>query len=258
MVTTDMDNEIIVSTVNETAVSIQEDTLSQAEQEFEEHIVKGTNHIHRAWLTLDAIRKSEVWRDKILSVGGRPDNFDVYLRDLLECLRDKYSNVHSFSQANAWFFLRWIRRAEGIELPVERVLSIPPTALNMLSQMARWDSKTGEIKRVNNRVTNIDALPGQGTPEERFKILLEDVAHSPYPIDDVRSVRMDFSDEFTYRLTTFNDRVTAMRVQWVRTVNEVAQSAKWYDVFVDTLPEEVLADLALRLDAFVKLGEFAE
>ena len=237
--------------MNEPTLTVEGNTLAEAEQEFENHIVSGTKHLHFAWLTLDAIRESGAWRGKVTAEGVKPSKFEEYLNDLLGCLKEKYPHL-AVSRSSAFYNLKWIRRAEALDLPPGAVLAAPQTAMNMLSQMAEWDSKTGKIKKVNEDRTNVDALPGEGTPVERFQTFVGDVIHSPYSINDVSVMRKDYSDEFVYAITTFGDKITAIRVQWTKRVDGEATSAPWYDLFVDTLPMPVMKDVAGRLGTYIK------
>jgi len=229
---------------------VEQFDLEEAERRFEAHIVRGTEEYVKAWLVLEHIRDSEAWRGTLLSDGTVAQSFESYVRDLIARLRERHPSL-PISRSTVFYNLRWLRRANAIGVKPDMILSAPPSVMNRLSQMAEWDHRTGEIVEVHTDIVDVDALPGYGDEKERFAELVRDVIHSE-PKDAhelVRRVQRDYSDEFTYTVTTWRNRITNIRVRFTRYVDGEPVESRWYELLpvCDDVPEEVIRDFAGRL-----------
>lgn len=236
-------------------------TLAELEREFEEFFIRGTESYVRAWLAMDAIRDDELWEGAILSDGGTAQTFESYLKDFIDRLTDRYPHL-PIRRSTAFYNLAWCRRAKALGVPTEQVLQAPVTTMNQLTKLAEWDKKTGRVVKVDDTVVRIDALPGQGSPEERFEELVKDVVYSK-PGDArvlVESVTKSYSDIFTYSVAVWQGRITAVVANHVRYIEGIAQSARYYDLLhaTEDVPDILVKDFCTRLGTYPNERDLVE
>ncbi|MFA5937457.1 MAG: hypothetical protein WC822_06305 [Candidatus Paceibacterota bacterium] len=241
-------------------------SLQSLENQFESEFVQGTQSYVRAWVILNEIRNKDIrtddeveageppkraWQTAIMSNGATPRNFEQYAKDLRDKIYEKYPYV-AISRTTMFDNLKWLRRGLTQDIPPELILSVPKSSLKRLDSVTTWDKETGELIDVDESLIHEEALPAGDDTKERMGEFIRDLAHSSRSdaINKVKELAIDFDDSFQYYVTTWENRITAVRARVIRYVNGSAQSARWYDLMHDELPEELIKDFCNKLGSY--------